>query len=331
MLRFLPPADLKPFLDKAVGGVYRIESFPGGLLNQNMLVRSGRALFVLKVYRPKLDEEAVAETHRLMTFVAKRGIPVAVPLHTGSVKEHVVALYPYVKGEHPARYNSGPVRIRAMGDMLGRIEATLDDFRPKAPKPTFETFSRCQDAPDFLHRIVELRASLPQYARTVRAEVEPALDTIERIIRTVPWDRVPWARLPVRVCHNDFHTANILMRRSHITGVLDWEKAGWHWRGFEFMRSVVFNCRSSARKLDWDAVDLYARAYLRHTSLTDVERETAFDCGFQELTFSLWAIRQYLAGNKDLRGNVARRTAMLKYLAGNREEFSERIAAALKK
>ncbi len=327
MQRFLSNQELTPFVSAHVHGAFSLRALSGGLLNQSALIEAGRQRLLLKVYRDKMDNAAVAETHRLMAFVAARGIPVPLPVAVGEVGGRVVALYPFVAGVHPPKFNDPYVEV--MGGMLGRIDAVLDGFRPSAPKPLAASLSRAQDVPGFLREMDEVRAQLHVLRPSDRAYIGRCLDDLAWAVREVPWQETNTDDLPVRVCHNDFHSYNVLMRGGRITAVLDWEKAGWQFRGFEAMRSVIFNCRSSWRKVDGDSADAYLRAYARHVRLSVRERETAFVCGLREMTFSLWAVREYLRGHAAVRANIRRRTAVVRFLAAHREAFAERVARAL--
>lgn len=329
MLRFLSNEELKSFVAVHLPGTFAMHKLGGGLLNQNILVTAGSTQFALKVYRPKMDAAKVMETHRTMKFVADRGIPVTLPVAVDVVDGHVVALYPFVAGGHPPRYKNP--RLKEMGNMLGRIDAALDAFRPAAPKPSPQELSRSQNIVEFLKELDAVRQSLTTHSSVDRAYVGKSLDALEQVITTVPWEQDGLDEIPVRPCHNDFHQHNVLMVGDRIATVLDWEKSGWQTRGFEVMRSVIFNCRFSWRSIDWDATEIYLRAYACHATLNQLERETAFLLGFQEMAFSLWAVKEYLGGHKETRGNITRRIAIMTYLAAHRDEFSERIAVMLTK
>ena len=248
----------------------------GGLLNQNVLVttRNGGKL-VFKAYRPEVPREKVDETHRVMAHVSRREIPVALPVATYEVAGFAAALYPFVEGAHPSRYGAGTKRVAAMGEMLGRIDAALDTFRPAGKKPT--SLGVASWNPDkMVTEIAALRMSLRGKSSAVRETVEDVLRMHESILSKGDWDKKRFAELPIRVCHNDYHTQNVLMINGRVTTVLDWEKSGWEWRGFEVARSVMFTCRRANGTYCWDNVKAYLGTYKRQAELSDQERELAF-------------------------------------------------------
>lgn len=330
-MQFVATKEIRPILRETIGAGFSMEPLAGGLLNQNVLVTtSDGGMFVFKVYRLVMTSPSkLDETHRMMAHAATRGILVPLPVATYEIGEHVAALYPFAEGAHPSRYSAGTRRVGLMGETLGRVDKALDSFRPMASKPlSLELAS--WDPEKFVGEIASIRASLRGKPRQVRDDVEVALAMHEEILAKGDWDKRPFARLPVRACHNDYHTQNVLMRRDGTVVVLDWEKAGWDWRGYEVARSVMFICRRSNGTYCWDNVKAYLDGYGRHASLSDRERETAFLCGFNKAFFSLWAAKEYVSGRPEMREHLVRRGKLMPYLFKHRAEFSERIAGLLR-
>lgn len=328
-MHFVPAGKIRSLLRETLGPLGSVAPMTQGLLNQNLSVTTkDGATFLFKVYRPEMPRAKVDDMHRMMAHVSRRGIPVSLPVATFEIDGHVAALYPFVEGTHPERFGKKTRPIRAMGEMLGRIDEALDAFRPAGKKPTSLEIARWN--PDAMARdLAEIRATLRGKPKPIRDEVAHVLSAYERVLPLGNWDKRPFARLPVRVCHGDYHIKNMLVRGGAVVAVLDWEKAGWDWRGFEVFRSVMFNCRGSARGLDWKLIAPYLRGYKRFATVSTRERELAFDCGFNKAFFSLWAVKQYVAGNKQVRDNMTRRSRALPFLFAHRDEFRERVANLL--
>ena len=337
-MKFVATKEIRSLLRETIGARFSMEPIASGLLNQNVLVTTDAgAKFVFKAYRLVMPRAKVDETHRMMAHAAKRGISLPLPVATYEIGQHVAALYPFVDGSHPPRFGAGVRRVEAMGETLGRVDRVLDSFRPIAPKPSSLELASW-DAEKFAAEIAAIRASLCGKPRRVRDDVEATLAMHEAILAKGDWDKRPFARLPVRVCHNDYHTQNVLerpVRQAHggadgSIAVLDWEKAGWEWRGFEVARSVMFVCRRSSGTYCWDNVKAYLSGYKRHATLSDRERETAFLCGFNKAFFSLWAAREYVSGRTEMREHLLRRAKLMPYLFKNRTEFAQRIDKMLR-
>ncbi|NBS41260.1 hypothetical protein EBS80_01210 [bacterium] len=328
-MKFVATSEIRSLLRETLGPLGSISPMTQGLLNQNLRIvtRTG-AMFLFKAYRPEMPRAKVGDMHRMMAHVVQRGIPVSLPVATYAIGEHAAALYPFVEGTHPERFGKMGRPVRAMGEMLGRVDAALDSFRPAGKKPTSLEVATWNPE-TMVAEMAEIRASLRGRSKLVRDEVELVLAAYEGVLPQDDWGKRRFAKLPVRVCHNDFHIKNILVRGGAVVAVLDWEKAGWDWRGFEVFRSVMFNCRGPARGLDWKLIAPYLRGYKRFASLSVLERELAFDCGFNKAFFSLWAVKQYVAGNARVRENMLRRSRALPFLFARRGEFRERIAGLL--
>lgn len=330
-MQFVPANKIVPLIRETLGTTFAIAPLAGGLLNQNLLVTTNAgSKLVFKAYRTVMPRAKVDEMHRMMAHAARRGISVPLPIATYEIAGHAAALYPFVEGDHPSRYSAGFRRVETMGETLGRVDRALDSFRPSASKPSALDLATW-DAEKFAAEIAAIRASLRGKPRLVRDDVEATLAMHETILAKGEWDKRPFARLPVRVCHNDYHTQNVLMRGDGSVAVLDWEKAGWDWRGFEVARSVMFVCRRAGGTYCWDNVKAYLGGYGRHVALSDRERETAFLCGFNKAFFSLWVAKEYVAGRVEMRDHLLRRARLMPYLFKNRDAFAVRIDNLLRK
>lgn len=299
-------------------------------MNQNSLLLVGRKKYVLKVYRDEMTETKVEEMHRLMKFVSTSNIPVALPVVTATINRYVTALYPFATGEHPPRYRNNHVRIESMGQMLGWIHLVLNRYQPKTEKLTHRELIKAWQLGRALEEIKFLREEVKKYSASVKKEMNGVLDVYERIYHEQDWRSHEFLNLPIEFCHGDYHIMNLLMRDSKIAAVLDWEKAGWDFRGREIMRSIIFNCRKTSSELSWPSVAIYLNGYRKHASISDLDRRLAFECGLRNVVFGFWGIKQYLAGHKHFRSNIMRRVAMMEGLTKHRKEYAERIAGMLK-
>lgn len=330
MISFLSQDQLEPFLKDSFGTKkYKTEPLRGGLLNQNSLITFDGGKCVLKVYRNEMTETKVKEMHRLMEFVSRRHIPVTTPITTVSLNKYIVALYPFAPGEHPPRFRNSRVRIEAMGEMLGKIHLTLGSYQPKTKQPSNKELLKAWDIRPAMEEILQLEENIKKHPISIRKEVNKILDTYKKIYNREGWDNKNFLNLPIQLCHGDYHIMNLLMQKQKITAILDWEKAGWDFRSKEIMRSIIFNCRKNSSELNWPSVTVYLKAYRKYISMTDLERQLTFECGLRNIVFGFWAIKQYLAGQKQFRLNIIRRVAMMEGLIKQRKEYAARIAELL--
>lgn len=329
MISFLKEDLIKQWLDKNLSDrKFSFLPLNGGLLNQNVLVTQNQQKMVLKVYRPEMTLSKVNAMHQVMEFAAEHNIPVPLPISINQQCQLVVALYPFLQGTHPPKFKNTPSKIFSMGEMLGKLQTVLAQFPSSSIKPTSEKIASWN--PElFWNEIQTIKTSLQTQSVQIRNEVTAILSIYEKIIGESNWPKNEFLKLPIHFCHNDYHTENILMVGNKITAILDWEKAEWTWRIFELMRSIIFNCRKNERELDWNLIKKYTEGYRRYVKLTELEKQLVFECGYVKTLFDLWALKQYLAGRKEMRGNMQRRVALLKTLTEHRAEFAERLASYL--
>lgn len=329
-MEFVERDRLRPFVEKSIGtSGFDFRPLKGGLLNQNLIVRTDKKQFLLKVYRPEMDRRAVRQMHQVVAHCSARGIPVPREMADAEIEGFQVALYPFIQGEHPTRYRNTPGKITQMGAMLGEIHAALDTFKTSEKKPQPETLAKW-DVSVFLDQIKQLRRTAKAASAVDRQLANNNLDIYERIVSGQDWPKEPFFRLPIRRIHGDYHTKNILFRSNGIVAVLDWEKSCLDWRPFEIMRSIGFNCRADIAHLSWPLVDTYLKAYRKTAPpLSELERQLTFQCGFRRQLFSLWAVKRFLEGETELKVNMRRRTSQLQTLAQHQEEYAERIQSLL--
>jgi len=295
-------------------------------MSQNHRLLVGRDHYALKVHRPPMDAARVREMHRVMSFAARQGIPVAEPLLTQVVAGYVCSIYAFARGTHPGKYRGTHAHAEAMGDMLGRMHVVLDEFHSTDPKPDAAALWKLVRPSAALAQVERLRVSLVGHDRGVRIEIGRTLDAYEKLFRSEHWRGGRCQDLAIAVCHGDFHSGNILLCGDSITAVLDWEKAGWDFRCGEVCSSLIFNCRENSSELHWPRIATYLRAYRRHRALDDIPGGFLLKSCFSSYVLGLWTIEQYLGGRRDYRSCIAGRLVMAQRLATYRREYSRRIA-----
>ncbi len=330
MIKFLGRKEINEFIHSALPARrYVVQTLAGGLLNQNLLLTSGRQQLVLKVYRPEMPIEKVSEMHRVMEIAASHGMPVPTSITTAEINGFVVAVYPFLKGQNPKQFANSLSRIRAMGETLGGLHAIFDSIRVKTPKPDVGSLVAWHPQV-FLEKIEKVQKVSLLHGKD-RKYLAEMLDRRKDLMHSESWDNAAFLKLPLQLSHNDYHTKNILMVGNRVTAVLDWEKFGWHFRGFEIMRSIIFNCRKTEKEIDWKLAGEYVRAYRSKVDIRKGVHDLAYEYTYRRIVFDLWAVEQYLShGRKELMENILRRDAMITTLTKHRKEYNDRVTDLLK-
>lgn len=326
-MEFLKKSQYAPFLDEYFNGSPSFKALKGGLLNQNILVTHKNNKYVFKIYRLEIDLLRLQEIHRVMNFVKDRQIPAPEPIFSGVLHQYAIGLYPFIDGVHPPKFKNNKARILKMGEMLGRLNTVLKKYPYKGPVKSYHDLARWNQK-TFLEEIQKLRKSIT--GKKQYNFINPVLDEYQDIVERQKWSINGFEELPIQLCHNDYHGDNLLMRGNRVIAIFDWEKTGQEWPCFELMRSIIFNCRKSAAHLDWELIKAYISGFKNYATLIEKEKILAFECGYRSYLFGLWAVKQYLNGQKNLRGNILRRYKMVKELTKNKTQYAERMYQLLK-
>ena len=222
----LPPPDLSP--EALAGHLFRHWGLSGRLspltserdLNHRLdcAENFGGESYVLRLTNPAEPAEMTDFQTRAHLHVAARdpGLPVQrlVPLADGS---HVLALpegrlrlFTWLSGTPLAHLPPGLGQTRAIGAMLARLDAALEDYdHPAADHVLLWDIRQLPALSQRLPALTdpELRAEAKAFIDDFAARVSPVLD-----------------RMPRQVCHADFNPHNLLadpQEPDRLTGILD--------------------------------------------------------------------------------------------------------------
>jgi aminoglycoside phosphotransferase (APT) family kinase protein len=203
----------------------------GGAIQQNWQLRAqvaggshaGDALWVLRTDAPSsvAASHGRAQEFALLVAAAQAGVTVPQPLwlcDDGAVLGRPFFVMRCVEGTaagHVLTRDNGPVNDRArLAQRLGHELALIHSIRP--PMAGLSFLPEC-DGPPALHAIARLRHELDMLP-TRHPALEWGLRWLER--------QAP-PRGEVVLCHGDYRTGNYLVDAGGLTGILDWEFAGW--------------------------------------------------------------------------------------------------------
>lgn len=203
----------------------------GGAIQQNWRLRArvegghhaGDALWVLRTDAPSAvsASHGRAQEFALLSAAARAGVSVPQPLWL--CEDRAVIGRPFfvmrcVDGAaagHVLTRDTGLVTDRAqLAQRLGHELALIHSIRP--PQVDLDFLPACDEAPA-LQSIARLRRDLDALP-TAHPALEWGLRWLER--------QAP-PRGDIVLCHGDFRTGNYLVDARGVTGILDWEFAGW--------------------------------------------------------------------------------------------------------
>lgn len=213
--------------------VLRFERLAGGAIQENWALdasvsggaHAGRLELVLRTDAPSRVAASHTRAHEFALLRAAHRVGVTVPeplaLETGTD----ILGKPFYVMRRIAGTALGHLLVRddrwqgdrtALADRLGRELARIHTIRPGDGAADLD-FLTVPDRAPALATVAALRAWLDDY-RCARPALEWALRWLER--KAPPLGRVS-------LVHRDFRTGNYMVDAAGLTGILDWEFAGW--------------------------------------------------------------------------------------------------------
>lgn len=208
--------------------IHEARLLSGGAIQENWLLRldldggpfHGALDTVVRTDAPSAVSlsHSRAQEFALLKAVAAAGVTVPEPLWLCEDKKvigrqfFVMRMVGGVAGGH-LLVKGGPA-TEGLAHRLGMELARIHSVRP--PQPALEFLPRYEQSPA-QHLVQKFRAYLDQH-RTPYPALEWGLRWLER-----------HAPQPgeLALCHRDFRTGNYMVDASGLTGILDWEFAGW--------------------------------------------------------------------------------------------------------
>ena len=226
---------LEGFISKASGAnrvrVVKLSSMPGGAVQENWLVDAeleggetpGRNELVLRASPPVALSESHSRAQEFAILKAAWQAGVTVPEPLWLCSDEKVIGRDFFLMRRVQRVAAGHVLVRndryselreELLDRLGRELARIHSIRPPRPDLAFLDIPEPSPAP---------------YAVAVYRSYLDALDdphpALEFGLRWLELNAPPAGEIVL--CHRDFRTGNYMVDDSGLTGILDWEFAGW--------------------------------------------------------------------------------------------------------
>jgi Ser/Thr protein kinase RdoA (MazF antagonist) len=221
--------------------VGRIDSLTGGFVNQVFRVRCDDRSYVLRIYRPDADQEAVAWEHRLTAALSEQLSFVARPIETIEGARTIAcdaggcaALWEYVEGTVPDPTRTGDRILAAR--MLGRFARaarSLTDFGSRPGWPAWVELDWRQNR--WWH-----------WPSTTRVPISrEQADMLHEHVRTMPkvLSGLRELDLAERPVHGDFAPQNLLIDSGSVSALLDFDECRLDWQACDVADATWAFCR----------------------------------------------------------------------------------------
>lgn len=244
-------------------------------------------VFVRKHWTGRPRERIEAE-HRLIAWVAERGIPVPAPVRTVAGDSVVSfggaewAVFPWAEGVPPIRGQMQRRQVFEAGAMHGRIHRVLLDY-PESVElvlpPAFDVV-----------RSVRHQERILAVAQEQRAEdwiVEGLTFQLEQLRKH--GTNASEAGLSRSPSHGDYHDQQLLFDSDgKVTAVTDWEMFGMRPRAWEVVRFAAF-----AQILETPLLTDYLSGYREHMALPEEECRLALELWWQGRIHYEWVFHAH--------------------------------------
>ena len=270
------------------------------VLNQNYMVGTVAGRRFIRFHRKSRTRERLETEQDVIHAAAGRGIPAIAAISDGggrwlhSLSNQFISVYPWIEGETLRRGAIGPGAARTLGDLHGRLHATLRDYsHPKLPTSGTGTWWDREESIEVLGRVDDLIRYYP-------SSTPEQLRIQDAIRRQMDWLQTNEARpanefagLRRQCCHGDYHERNVIMDAAGgVAAVVDWEITGMIPPVFEVLRALSF--------MELWAPELsgpYLTAYRTHATLEDCE--AGVEMWWQAQLHSTWVYRaRFIEGTR---------------------------------
>jgi len=247
----------------------------------------------VRIHRPNRTWERLRREHRVIHWAAAQRLPVHPPLRDDrgetliEVEGRIVALFPWLPGRSLERDAITPEQAAAMGDMHGRLHATLARY----DDPELPSFAHVMPSENPGADLRDCRARLGEVDLTA-TERTIIVEYLDRHLALLEAERGRPPLQPTLVgaqpIHGDYHERNILVDEAgRITAVVDWDMVRTLPRALEVARTITFSLFLGETPL----VEPYLAAYGEHVTLAPEECEEAVALWWEYVLRDTWLAR----------------------------------------
>lgn len=287
------------------------------VLNANYRVETTDGARFVRFHRKTRTRERLELEHDASAWAGAHGIPVvgAIADSSGrwlhSLTNQFVAIYPWLEGSHYRRGAMTLDQAAVLGEMHGRLHATLREFEdPRLSKEMAGADWDRAEALEMLGRIDDLIRYYPAASAEQLALQEGVRYQMELLDSPAGRPVADFAHLKRQCCHGDYHERNVMIGGDGaVMAVVDWEIVSLLPPIFEVMRALSF-----MELWQPELSGAYLGAYRKRAALEDCEE--GVELWWQAQLHSTWALKaRFIEGNRAAGQFIEPHVRMLRQLA----------------
>lgn len=294
-----------------LGEFVRSKPFTEGSVQTNILIETTKGKFVFRYYESRPKKYILFELGLLKHLNNKKfPSPSPIedkdgnPLDTFNGKFYVI--FSFLDGQHAKNPNSLPFNTQSkeVARIIGRLHKYTKGYKPKHYEARDSYDPKC---------CIKTAKHFSKRSKS-KKKMEQKLGWLKNELKTL---KLP-GNLPKGVCHCDTHYSNFLFKGNKLTGLIDFDDAGYTWLLYDIANMLYFWAWPPEKDIRFNKARKLIKEYGKHRKLTAIEKRHLFDVLKMVILMSMsWFIY-----NEDYEFNKRR----LQYLDSlGREEFYTRL------
>lgn len=287
--------------------------------NENVRVHTNQGDYFVRFHGTQANETKLSREQRVIQWAKAHGLPVIAPCCDTQGRSlwqeegQWISLYPWVEGHTWVRGSIQPPEARVLGEMHGRLHATLATYED--PDLSSEGTGSSWNTEQTLLRLEQIQQEL-QKKSVGDAEEKFILNDIQNqraFLFSSARPASDFGTLSRQPVHGDYHEGNVLVNGlGQVEAVVDWEMVGRLPPVFEVLRTLSY-----VRLLLPELLTAYLTGYQQWARLTEQECTLGVEMWWQSLLHDTWAWQRYF-----VEGDV-RTKRFFPFVRARFQQFSE--------
>jgi len=257
-------------LEYNIDKLIRYKEFTAGSVQTNIMIETQQGRFVLKCYKTRSKESALFELN-LLNRLSKTALPIAKPLKSlaGDLfVEHngkLCAVMTFLVGEHAKNPNdySKVDQANEVVKALVALHKNTHGYKPKNYQ------LRDSYDPECCKRTAKI------FVKKLKSKTKAGerMVWLNNELKSV---LIP-KNIPRGVCHCDTHCSNFLFKGSKLTGMIDFDDAGYTWLIYDIANLLYFWAWKPGQNINFTKAKKLINEYQKYGKLSASEKKHLYD------------------------------------------------------
>lgn len=248
----------------------KFKEFTAGSVQENVKIQTTKGTFVLKRYKARSRDFALVELN-LLSRLAKTSLPIAKPIKNKNgelITEYngrLCTIIKFLEGKHAKNPNTyKPIgQAKEVVKALAALHKNTQGHKPKNYKLRDSYDQQC------------CKRTARYFVKKLRSE-EKKKERTKWLNETLKTIKIP-ASLPKGMCHCDTHCSNFLFKGNKLTGMIDFDDAGYTWLMYDIANLLYFWAWPPKKDINLKKAKALVDEYQGYRKLNTSEQKYLFD------------------------------------------------------